>query len=177
MAEPSAAETLIGTVKAQAKYSSSVSIGRQAGRNVAGSEDSGPIPPEVGERTSYTVTLVAEAGANDMTNTVVNTSLPLHSNWLEKYTGDGEIIYNSVSKQLEWIVGDISQGRKKEMNFQVDILPSTSQIRTSPTLVNRQTIKANDRFTGELLRSEANAVTTNLSTEMGYPEDNGEVIQ
>jgi hypothetical protein len=123
------------------------------------------------------VTLVAEAGANDMNNVLVNTSLPVYVNWLDEYDTQGAVVYNTVSKQLEWTVGDITSGQRKQLSFQVSILPSTSQVRDIPTLINRQTLRANDRFTGELLQDSASPVTTELSTEAGFTEGNGRVVR
>lgn len=175
VAESSAQETLIGSVQAKAKYSSTVSIGSQAGRNVGAFGDSGPIPPKVGEVSTYTLTLVAEAGANDLANTVVETSLPLYVDWLDIYDAEGVVTYNSVSKNLQWNIGNLGLGQRKEFTFQVSIKPSVSQINRTPVLLNTQKIKANDRFTGALLQDSASAVTTELSIEMGFPEDNGVV--
>ena len=169
VAETSAAETLIGTVRAQAKYSSSVAVGSQA------SLKSGPIPPEVGQTSVYTLSLVAEAGANDMANAIVETSLPLYVEWLDSYEADGDVSYNSVSKKIQWTIGDISSGKRKEFKFDVSILPSISQVETNPVLLNTQTMRANDRFTSALLQDTATPVTTELSTEMGLPKGNGRV--
>jgi len=177
VAESSASEQLVGTVTREGKYSSSVALGSQAGRNVGRFGDAGPVPPKVEEVTTYTVTLVAEAGANDMTNAVVNTALPVYVNWLDEYDAEGQVTYNTVSKKLEWAVGDITNGQRKELIFQVSIQPSTSQIRTTPILINQQRIQANDRFTGELLQDTATPVTTELSTEAGFEEDNGKVVR
>jgi hypothetical protein len=171
VAESSAVETLIGTLKAEAKYSSSVMLGSQV--NVK----TGSIPPQVGKETTYTLTMVAEAGANDVTGAIVETSLPVYVNWLDEYDAEGEVTYNSVSKKLQWAVGDISSGQRKEMVFPVSILPSASQIRTSPVLLNGQSIRANDRFTSALLQDSVPAVTTRLSSELGYAKDDGEVIR
>lgn len=177
VSESSAQETLIGTVVAEAKYSSTVTVGSQSSRNDQSFSDTGPIPPKVGETTTYTITLVAQAGANDVTSAVVNTSLPLYVNWLDAYEGDGAVTYNSISKQLQWVIGDIPSGQQQELTFQVSMQPSTSQIGTSPTLLNTQSVRANDRFTGQLLQESAPAVTTELSTEMGFAEENGKVIR
>jgi len=175
VAQSEETEQLVGSVSREGKYSSSVSLGSQVGRNVGRFGDAGPIPPEVGETTTYTVTVVAEAGANDMNNAVVETSLPVHVNWLDEYDAQGAVEYNSVSKQLEWSVGDITTGQRKELSFQVSILPSTSQVRETPVLLNRQTLRANDGFTGQLLQDTAPPVTTELSTEAGFAEGNGRV--
>lgn len=169
VAETSAAEQLIGTVKKEGKYSSKILVGGQAGLI------NGPVPPQVGQTTIYSVTLVAEAGANDVTDGIINTSLPLYINWLNQYQGDGELTYNNVSKQIEWRVGDIDAGRRKQITMQVSIQPSISQVATKPVLVNNQKMRANDRFTGVLLQATAPAIITELSTELGYERDNGVV--
>ena len=177
VAERSASEQLVGSITREGKYSSTVTLGSQTGRNVGRFGDAGPIPPQVGETTTYTLTLVAEAGANDMNNVVVNTSLPVYVNWLNEYDTQGAVVYNTVSKQLEWTVGDITTGQQKELSFQVSILPSTSQVRDTLILLNRQTLRANDRFTGQLLQDIAPPVTTELSTEAGFDEGNGRVVR
>jgi len=175
VAETSAQETLIGTKRIEAKYSSNVQVGSQASRSSGQITDIGPIPPKVGETTTYTVTVVAEAGANDITNGVIETSLPLYVEWLDNYSAEGEVIYNSVSKKIQWNVGNVSARERKELTFQVGIKPSTSQVGSNPTLINSQSMRANDRFTGALLQDSSPAVTTELSTEMGFAEDNGRV--
>ena len=133
------------------------------------------MPPEVGQTSVYTLSLVAEAGANDMANAIVETSLPLYVEWLDSYEADGDVSYNSVSKKIQWTIGDISSGKRKEFKFDVSILPSISQVETNPVLLNTQTMRANDRFTSALLQDTATPVTTELSTEMGLPKGNGRV--
>lgn len=174
VAESTASEQLIGTARLEAKYSSQVFIGSQAGHGglFAGS---GPIPPKVGETTTYTLTMVAEAGVNDLTDAVVNTSLPIYVDWLDNVQGDGDLVYNSVSKQLEWKAGNIISGTRKETSFQVSITPSISQSGRTLVLLPTQTLRATDRFTAERLRADADPVYTELSTEAGYAEDNGVV--
>lgn len=170
VAESNASEQLIGSVVKEGKYSSRILVGGQA------EHVSGPIPPVVGQNTTYRMTLVAEAGANEITDAVVNTSLPLYVNWLDNYQTGGEVTYNSVSKQLEWRPGNIASGNREQLTFLVSILPSVSQLDTVPVLVNNQQMRANDRFTGVLLRSSASAILTELSTEAGYQKGNGTVI-
>ncbi|MFT7645104.1 MAG: hypothetical protein ACI9BF_000775 [Candidatus Paceibacteria bacterium] len=173
--ESSAQETLVGSVQSKVKYSSNVEVDSQVGRNVGRFVDIGPIPPKVGEVTTYSLTLVAAAGANDMANTIVETSLPLYVDWLDDYDTDGVVTYNSVSKTLKWDIGAISSGQRKDFTFQVGIKPSVSQLNRPMVLLNTQNIRANDKFTSALLQDSAEAVTTELSTEMGFPEDNGNV--
>jgi hypothetical protein len=174
IAETSAAEQLIGTALIEAKYSSELFIGNQAGHGGLFTA-SGPIPPEVGETTTYTVTLVAEAGVNDLTDVVLNTSLPVYVEWPDNVQGDGELVYNTVSKQIEWDPGNILSGNRAEVSFQIEFTPSLSQRGQAPLLIRSQSARATDRFTGERLQAIADPVYTELSTEAGFEEDNGVV--
>lgn len=176
VAEQSATEQLIGTTLIEAKYDSTVFVGSQAGRGGIFSS-LGVIPPQVGETTTYTVTLVAEAGVNDLTDVVVNTRLPIYIDWRDSIQGQGDLVYNTVSQQLEWNAGNISSGARSEMSFQVGLVPSVSQIGNTPVLVQSQTMRATDRFTGTRLQATADPVYTELSTEAGFAEDNGIVVR
>lgn len=176
VAETSASEQLIGTALIEAKYSSEFLIGSQAGHGGL-MASSGPIPPVVGQTTTYTITMVAEAGVNDLTDVVVNTSLPVYVEWSDQTQGDGDLTYNPVSKQIEWKPGNIVSGERKEVSFQLAITPSLSQERQTPVLLRSQSARATDRFTGERLQATADPVYTELSTEAGYDEDNGVVTR
>ena len=171
VAERSAAEELLGSTRLDAKFSSLIMVGGQAGH------DSGPVPPQVGKITTYTITLVAEAGVNDVSDAVVETSLPIYIDWLDTYQGDGAIVYNTVNKQISWNIGDIAAGKRKQVSFQLRFQPSLSQVRRTPTLLNKQDFRATDRFTNTLLQDNAPAITTELSTELGFFRGNGMVVE
>ena len=117
--------------------------------------------------------MVAEAGVNDLADTVVTTSLPLYVTWLDNYQGGGEVTYNTVSKQLEWRAGTIEARNRKQLSFQVSLTPSISQVNLVPTLINNQQLRASDRFTGATLRASAPALTIALSQEAGFTKDDG----
>jgi len=94
---------------------------------------------------------------------------------MDSMQGDGDLIYNDVSKQLEWRAGNILSGARKEISFQVAITPSTSQVGSTPILLRTQSLRASDRFTDERLQGEAESLNTELSTEFGFAEENGKV--
>lgn len=170
--ERSATEQLIGSITKEGKYSSVVLVGSQISYNTAFT-NTGPIPPTVGQETTYTTTMVVEAGANDLEDGVVRTSLPVYVTWLGQPQGDGEIVYNDVSKQIEWRVGNIPRETRKEISFPLGILPSVSQIGITPILLNKQELSATDRFTGDPLQAVSAPITTELSTEAGHQRGNG----
>lgn len=169
-------EELIGSAAADVKFTSSIELTNQAGRNTSGFADSGPIPPVAEETTTYTITLAAEAGANDVVDTVVTTSLPQYVEWLNKIEGDGSFEFNPVTKHITWDVGDIGAEERATASFQVALTPSLNQIGDILALVGSQELRAIDRFTDEVIRSSGSIITTEMSEELGYQEYNGEVI-
>jgi hypothetical protein len=171
IAEVSAQEQLIGTSKASAKYASDAVV------STTMRVLSGPVPPKVGETTTYGVTLTVGASGNDITGAVVTASLPTYVTWQNEYQGTGNVSYNPVSKQLQWQVGDVDGGTQKELLFAVSLLPSASQVGITPVLVNRPELQATDRFTGTSFTNFAQPLTTELSRESGYDDGNGRIIQ
>lgn len=169
VAERSAQEQLFGTVPIEIKYSSSVEMSGKA------SYVSGPIPPKVSESTAYTITLTAEAAGNDATDAVVRTSLPVYVTWANEFAAEGNVVYNPVSREIEWQAGNIDGGKQKDLVFKVSVLPSSSQVGVKPILVNRQTMTAKDRFTGANLSADSMLITTELLPSTGYGENNGQV--
>jgi hypothetical protein len=164
IAEPSAQQQLIGTVTAEARYASAASI-----EGVL-SHVNGPLPPKPGQATRYQVKLSAGGGANNLRNTVVTTSLPTFVEWQNEFSGEGKVTFNPVSRQLQWEIGDINSGLQKELTFALNFLPSTSQINTTPILVNGLTLSATDRFTNTPVTTSVGGITSEikgLSQERG----------
>lgn len=176
--EESAQEQLIGTTRAKGIYSGSASVESFVGRSSASFQDSGPVPPRVGELTTYTLTLIAEAGANDIEDAVVETAFPIYVDWLDAYVAEtGDVTYNPATKRLQWVVGDIPRREQRTLDIQVGFRPSISQVGQTPTLLENQTLRANDGFTGVLHRDTGAVVRTNLPDEYGFASDNGQVVR
>ncbi len=169
-------EQLLGEAVGGARYSTAASFGSQVERNGLFT-DTGPIPPQVGEVTTYTATMVVTAEENGIENARVTTSLPSQVTWLDQVRGDGRIVFNTVSKQLEWVVGNVAPNGRAQVSFQVSILPSTSQVGRSVELVRDQTLQAQDAYTKVQLRNSAPALGTELSSEAGFPRGNGTVVR
>jgi len=167
-------EALIGTAKSEVKYTSSLTLSRILSYR---SDDSGPVPPVAESQTTYTLTMEAGAGGNDVTGAVVTTSLPQYVSWTDKTSGDGSIVFNPVSKEITWTIGDITAGRTVSRTFQVSFTPSQNQINTTPALVGVQRFRATDKFTGAVVRAEASSVSAELSESSGFGRDSGRVVR
>jgi hypothetical protein len=168
VSEPSAVQQLVGTVTAEARYASAASIEGSL------SHVTGPLPPKPGQATRYQVTLAAGGGANNLRNAVVTTSLPTFVEWQNEFSGPGTVTFNPISRQLEWSVGDINSGAVKELTFALNFLPSTSQVNTSPILVNNLTLSAVDRFTNTPVETSVGGINSEIK---GSPQENGVVTQ
>ncbi len=168
VSEPNAEQQLIGTVLAEARYASAASIEGEL------SPVTGPIPPKPGQATRYQVKLTARGGANNLRNTVVTTSLPTYVEWQNESSGEGTVVFNPVSRQLEWNIGDINSGTKKELTFALNFLPSISQVNTTPILVNNLAFSAIDRFTNTPVTTSVGVITSEIK---GSPQESGVVTQ
>lgn len=173
--EARAAEEMVGTALAEVKYSSEITLQAQVGHSDGIFTDTGPIPPVADETTSYTITFEVKSGSNDATNMVMTTTLPQYVNWLEKYNGDGQVEYNPVAKQLKWKVGNLESKTAKQLQVQVSLLPSVTQVGRTLTIVGNQELTATDRFTGATLKAQNSALQNELSTEAGFQSGNGKV--
>jgi len=171
--EARAAEVLVGSVNAEAKYSSGITIARQLGYNDGSFSDTGPVPPVAETPTTYTVTLVASAGVNDMTGGVVSFNLPQYVDWTNQVSGDGTIEFNPVAKQARWLVGDIKARERKQIRFQIRLMPTVTQVGRSVVVIGEQEFRATDRFTGASLQALSPVLDSEMSSELGFVLGNG----
>ncbi len=175
VSDANATEELVGSVVSEVKFSGSATLMREAGHKPAPFGDTGPVPPVAEQKTTYTITLKATAGGNDITNATVRTSLPPYVNWENKTTGLGTFNFNPTNKELVWNIGTVSARASAEASFQVSFTPSQNQIGMTPALIEVQRLRATDKFTGTEIRADADPISTELSTEAGFPENSGEV--
>jgi hypothetical protein len=175
VSEAGAAEEMVGTTVASAKYSSKINTRSQVGYSSGSFTDKGPVPPVADQATTYTLTFEVEAGANDLTGGVLTTTFPQYVTWLDLYRGEGSVEFNPVAKQLRWNVGTMAADTKKQLEVQVSLLPSVTQVGKTPGIVGAQEFRATDRFTNVGLKASADALSTELSGEAGFAEDNGVV--
>ncbi len=133
--------------------------------------NSGPVPPQVGKETSYTIHWLITNISNDVSDARVVSSLPTGVKWTGKIYPDKEkITYNERTNQIIWEIGKIESATgilkpKREVAFQVSIIPETNQLGKPITLVNSSTLTAKDLYTSENLKSEIKEKNTNLKED------------
>lgn len=123
---------------------------------------SGPVPPVVGQETTYDVLWKITNSANSISGAVVTAVLPSYAEWKGESDGAGAWSYNSGTRTVEWQVGNVNAGASVSGSFRVSLLPSSSLVGRTPTLVEAAHMRATDNFTSSLLRQSSNDVTTEL---------------
>lgn len=162
VSESSAREEISGTVKRTIKLEGSLSA---AGKiiDVTG----GAVPPTVGRTTSYRIGWSVENSGNPLSGAVMTATLPAYVDWDGNGSGDGTWSYNSSDRTVEWRVGSVGSGDTASGTFGVSFLPSTSLIDKNPTLIEDIELRADDSFTGTVLRSSAGSVSAELPGQRG----------
>lgn len=174
---------LAGTqLKGENKFS--VKINSQVAFSMKGYYDdnliknSGPIPPQVGQKTTYTVYWRLLNISNDLSEAEVRASLPSYVQWNGAIAPQGsEISYDSASHEIVWQIGKLSAATGillpvKQVAFQVSLIPSSSQIGQYAELVKSAAFKGKDDFTGKQISASSLSLTTNLPDD---PENGGAV--
>ncbi len=130
--------------------------------------NSGPIPPEVGFKTTYTVTWQAQNYYNNVKNVKVKTVLPSYIQLTGNiFPSDSGLTFDSESREIVWDVGDLDVGQgilnaAPNVSFQVSFIPISSQRGKTPSILNEVVISGQDAWTGELVEDFLSEVNTAL---------------
>ena len=143
--------------------------------------NSGPLPPRVGEETTYLVVWSVTNTANDITGAVAHATLPSYIRWMNVVIpAGGGITFDPVTRELTWSPGAISPGvgystRAKEVAFQIGFTPSVPQVGTMPQLVSEATFEGVDAFTGRKVAITSREFTTSLDDDPAALQKDGNV--
>ncbi len=133
--------------------------------------NSGPIPPKVGQATTYTIHWLITNISNDLSKAKVEAFLPTNALMTGKTFPTGaNLDYNQRTNSIVWNVGNVKSGvgiltSPKEVAFQVQIKPSPDQIGKEVKLLGQSILTAKDDFTEANLKQVSNQKTTNLSED------------
>ncbi len=116
---------------------------------------SGPLPPESGKDTVFTVHWQVTNPGNDMSSVRLSGILPSGVDWQNVTSvtaGQPELTFNKNTSEVIWNLGVLPRGigvtgDKYEASFQIKIRPSSNQIGSPVTLVKNAKLSATDSFT------------------------------
>lgn len=115
--------------------------------------NSGPIPPRVGQETTYTFRLSFSNSLNEVENARVSIMLPSGIRHTGKKSPDNEsMTYNERTNELVWSLGTFAPESTRELVFQVGVTPNISDAGSKILLVSRAVFTGKDSFTQKDIR-------------------------
>lgn len=175
VSESQVSQTLRGAIERTVKVAGAVEFSSAVRHSVGAFTNTGPVPPQAEEVTTFSVRLHVKNGSNATTDGVVSLTLPAYVTWLGITTSAPTFTYSPQNREVSWKVGDLKASEAREAEFQISALPSASQVNQVITLVGTQRFRATDRFTGTAIRTEASALTSELSSDPKYEQEDGRV--
>ncbi len=133
--------------------------------------NSGPLPPEVGKTTTYTLRWSLTNASNDIMDGRVETYLPSWVQWTGNISANDETLqFNPRTQKVTWQIGRVEHGTgyylpKREVRFQVSVTPTSNQIGSAIMLSKETKFIGRDVFTGVTLPISVRQKDTNLSED------------
>lgn len=146
-------------------------------------ENSGPIPPVVEQKTTYTVTWTLSSTANNISKVKVNSNLPPWINFVGTFSPESEnLTYNSSTKEIVWNADKIARGAgitgvARSVSFQISFSPSLSQVGTSPDIMNSAILTGHDDFANVDVKVSKLKLNTRLESDTAMPFNGSIVIE
>lgn len=146
-------------------------------------QNTGPLPPRVGQESTYTITWALTSSTNDVEGMSARASLPANVQWKQViHPGDEKISYDPDTREIVWDAGFVLAGTGytrpvREVSFQVGIVPGISDVGRSPVLVSSATAAGTDTFTGVRMEHASSAVTTRILNDPKVKNNEYEVAQ
>jgi hypothetical protein len=141
--------------------------------------NSGPLPPTVGEATTYTILWQVKNYWNGLTNVKVRSSLPDNVRPTGKiFPEDMKFTFDSESREVMWTIDELPayQGISDmplTLAFQVRLIPEEEQRSQPALLVEEVEISGQDKFTEDILTSTASALDTILRADDSVSQEEG----
>ena len=132
----------------------------------------GSVPPVVGEYTSYWVIIKALNTNNPVKDLKITAQVPASVEFTNIYnvSEGNQIIFHEGSMQIEWRVNNVPAlagifNPAPEARIQLAIVPSSSQVGTSPALLTNISATATDEVTGAFLTASGQNITTAIFSD------------
>jgi uncharacterized repeat protein (TIGR01451 family) len=130
---------------------------------------SGPLPPRVGETTTYRVFWRIENSLHELTDLKLSAKLPPNVSWNGTSEVDaGELRFDAASEKIIWTLNWMPTSvNALDVSFDVALTPSEDQRGKLATLVDATIFEAIDKVIGAPLLLSAPPITTALESDEG----------
>ncbi|MDD2807180.1 MAG: hypothetical protein PHW95_01495 [Patescibacteria group bacterium] len=126
----------------------------------------GPLPPVVGQTTSFRIYWSVANSLHDVTNAKVTANLPSGVMWSnKKMTSLGSVAYDASARTVTWDIGNIKANKNfSDVNawFDVSVTPTKAQVKKILILTDQTTLTAIDSSTNSNVSKDGGSITSNL---------------
>ncbi len=146
--------------------------------------NSGPIPPKVGESTTYTIIWQVKNYYSPVKNIKVKALLPqgveLIAGKIFPQEEASKFAFDSQSREIVWSVGDLEGGSgiltpAKSIAFQIAFTPNESQRGQTPEIISEAKIIGEDSWTERIIETTAKSINTTLADDAAITEETGRI--
>ena len=147
----------------------------------------GPLPPQVDQETTYTITWSLINSSSDTKETIVRAIVPPGIRFTGQTSPANEnLTFNSADGgggEVIWNLGLVKRGTglgtsPREISFQIGLTPSLNQIGSTPVILETPSFSAVDSFTGRTLsESLKNSLDTNLKADPQFQSGQDAVVK
>ncbi len=143
----------------------------------------GPLPPMVGQKTTYTIYWQTLNISNDVSNATVEAYLPSYVRWEGNiFPKNEDIKYDTASGKVIWQIGRLSAGTGilspvRQVVFQVGLVPSLGQVGNTAIVIQQAKVSGQDDFTGAQLSAVANELKSDMPDDPAVGYEKGKVGQ
>lgn len=130
---------------------------------------SGPLPPQVGQETSYQIVWTIYSGEEGLTNLQLSSSLPSYVSWSgqdEEIGQTGNLNFDSASQKIIWKLDKMSPRQQVSVAFIVSVTPNESQVNQLLILTNASSFTAKKEVTGGSVSTNLSLITSELPLDL-----------
>lgn len=151
-------QPLVITLNSDTSFSASARYYTDDGAPVG----SGPLPPTVGEKTSYEVTWVLSNALHALSDVRVSATLPPSATWEDDATTSfGGLTYDAATRTVTWEIADMPQATGDvTATMQVSVTPDGSNVGSFVKLLSGSAFRATDAVTKASIQLTADSLTT-----------------
>jgi hypothetical protein len=146
--------------------------------------NSGPLPPKVGETTTYTILWQVKNYYSNIKDVKVKAKLPPYVSLTGKIFPEemaSKFSFDPESREVVWSLGDLEGGKgistpPPNIAFQISFVPTEEQIGQTPEIIEEVKFSGEDTWTEKILEATSSAINTALpddptmKPEMGIVE-------
>lgn len=161
------------SMKASADLSATARFYSESGAPIG----EGPLPPKVGEATTYRVYWSIDKAVHELENISVSATIPPDVSWDDRIlTSTGNIQFDATTQTVRWDIATLPINESATAEFTVKLIPGEEDIATFVKLLSGSVLSATDAATDSLVEAQADACTTEIPGDT-FAAGKGTVIE